>query len=61
MKTKKRPEKRTVKKAAVRIIGKRSSAEYACEVCGSIVEADQCGCETPTDLLCCGKKMVLKR
>lgn len=49
----------TAKKAAK----KGEASKYACSVCGTIIEADPCGCgcDTPVDLICCGKKMTRKR
>jgi len=59
MKTKTHPAKRTVKKTA----NKNGTSKYACEVCGTIIEADpcSCGCDTAVDLVCCGRKMTKKR
>lgn len=59
MKTKKKPVKKAVKKAAK----KAAASKYACSVCGTIIEADPCGCgcDTAVNLICCGKKMSGKR
>ena len=55
MKTKKKTVKKTVKKA--------TASKYACSVCGTVIEADPCGCgcDTAVNLICCGKKMGKKR
>ena len=55
MKTKQRPVKKTARKTA--------AYKYACSACGAVIEADPCGCGcgTPVELVCCGKKMNRKR
>lgn len=55
MKTKKRPVKKTAKKAAY--------SDYSCGICGAVIEIDQCncGCAPAAELICCGRKMTKKR
>jgi len=59
MKTKKHP----VKHAAKKTVKKAARSAYACSVCGTVVEADPCGCgcESAAELICCGRPMTKKR
>ena len=61
MKTKTKSAKKSVKKAAGKPANKAAS-KYACSVCGTLIEANPCGCgcDTAVDLICCGKQMTKK-